>query len=46
MISVAYAENAHGGFSFSGTWWSFVFGVRYFWRHVPVSKPAFWRSFL
>jgi len=26
--SVAYAENFHGGASFSDIWWSFVFGVR------------------
>ena len=25
---VAYAENFHGGGSFSDMWWSFVFGVR------------------
>jgi len=24
---VAYAENFHGGVSFSGMWWLFVFGV-------------------
>jgi len=28
--AVAYAENFHGGVSFSGMWWSFVFGVRCF----------------
>jgi len=26
--AVAYAENFHGGVSFSGIWWSFVCGVR------------------
>jgi len=26
--AVAYAENFHGGVSFSGRWWSFVFVVR------------------
>ena len=25
---VAYAENFHGGVSFSGIWWLFVSGVR------------------
>jgi len=28
-FSVAHAENFHGGGSFSGIWWSFVFGVHY-----------------
>jgi len=27
-MPVAYVENFHGGVSFSGVWWSFVFGVR------------------
>jgi len=31
--TVAYAENFHGGSSFNGIWWSFVFGVRCLWRH-------------
>jgi len=40
-----------GGFSFSGIWWSFVFGVRCLWRHnltsyIYVSKATFWRRFL
>jgi len=26
--TVVYAEKFHGRISFSGTWWSFVFGVR------------------
>jgi len=26
--AVTYAENFHVFFSFSGKWWSFVFGVR------------------
>jgi len=26
--AVAYADNFHGGVSFSGMWWSFVCGVR------------------
>jgi len=30
--SVAYAENFHGGVSFSGIWWSFVC-VQFLWRH-------------
>jgi len=29
MKAVAYTENFHVGLSFSGVWWSFVFGVRY-----------------
>jgi len=33
LYSVAYAENCHGGVSFSGRWWSFVFGVRCLRRH-------------
>jgi len=28
LSAVAYAENFHGGISFSGIWWSFIFGVR------------------
>jgi len=31
--SVAFEENFHGGVSFSGIWWSLVFGVRCLWRH-------------
>jgi len=33
LSAVAYAENFHGGISFSGIWWSFIFGVRCLWRH-------------
>jgi len=29
LYSVGHAENFHGGVSFSGIWWSFVFGVRF-----------------
>jgi len=28
VVPVAYTENFHGGVSFSGIWWSFVFGER------------------
>jgi len=38
---VAYAEKFHGGFSFSGIWWSFVFGVRSLWRHNLMSYSCF-----
>ena len=40
-LSVAYAENFHEGFSFSGIWWSFVFGVRSLWRHNLTSYSCF-----
>jgi len=33
LMAVGYAENFHGWGSISGTWWSFVFGVRCLWRH-------------
>jgi len=39
--SVAYAENFHGGGSFTGMWWSFVFGVRCLWRHNLTSYSCF-----
>jgi len=38
---VAYAETFHGGASFSGIWWSFVFGVRCLWRHNMTSYSCF-----
>jgi len=41
MHSVAYAENFHGGASFSGKWWSFVFGVRCLWCHNLKSYSCF-----
>jgi len=28
IYPMVYAENFHGGVSFSGIWWPFVFGVR------------------
>jgi len=31
LRAVAYAENFHGGVSFSGIWWSFVFGAHCLW---------------
>jgi len=39
--SVAYAENFHEGGSFSGIWWSFVFGVLSLWRHNLTSCSCF-----
>jgi len=30
-----------GGFWFRVIWWSFVFGVRYLWRHNLTSFPCF-----
>ena len=39
--SLAYAKNFHGGFSLSGIWLLFVFGVRYFWRHNLTSYSSF-----
>jgi len=39
--SVAYAENFHGGGSFSSIWWSFVFGVCCLWRHNLMSYSCF-----
>jgi len=39
--SMAHAENFHGGVSFSGIWWSFVFGVRCLWRHNWTSFSCF-----
>jgi len=39
--SVVYAENVHGGVSFSGIWWSFVSGVRSSWRHNLTSYSCF-----
>jgi len=42
---VAYAENFHGGFH-SGTWWSFVFGVRSLWRHNLTSYSCFQTNLL
>jgi len=41
LQSVAYAENFHGWISFSGIWWSFVFGVRPLWRHNLTSYSCF-----
>jgi len=38
---VAYAENFHGGVSFIGLWWSFVFGARCFWCHNLKSYSCF-----
>jgi len=39
---VAYAENKiFMGGSFSGIWWSFVFGVRCLWRHNLMSYSCF-----
>jgi len=50
IAPVAHAENVHGRVSFSGIWWSFVFGVRCWWRRnmtsYHVSKPTLWRSLL
>jgi len=40
-VAVAYAENYYGGSSFSGRWWSFVFGVRCLWRHNLMSYSCF-----
>jgi len=36
-----YAENFHGGVSFSGIWWSFVLGVSILWRHNLTSYSRF-----
>ena len=38
---MAYAENFHGGVSFSGIWLSFVFGVHCLWRHNLTSYSCF-----
>ena len=38
---MAYAENFHGGVSFNGIWWSFVFGVLSLWRHNLTSYSCF-----
>jgi len=35
--AVANTENFHGEISFSGIWWSVVFGVRCLWRHDLTS---------
>jgi len=44
--TVAYTENIRvGEGSFSGIWWSFVFGVGCLWRHIHDCKPTFWRRF-
>jgi len=43
---VAYVENFREGVSFSGMWWSFVFGVRYLWRHNLTSYSSFPTNFL
>jgi len=40
-LTVAYAENFLGGFSHSGVWWSFVFGVPCLWRHNLTSYSCF-----
>jgi len=34
-------ETFHGGSSFSGIWWSFVFGVHCLWRHDLTSYSCF-----
>jgi len=41
FTTVAYAENFHGGVSFSSIWWPFVFGVRCLWRHKLTSYSYF-----
>jgi len=46
LYSVAYAENCHGGVSFSGRWWSFVFGVRCLRRHNLTSYSCFQAKFV
>jgi len=50
LQTLAYAEKISWGFSFSGTWWSFVLVCAVcdvtIWRHIHVSKPTFWRSLL
>jgi len=43
---VGYAENFHGGVSFSGIWWSFVFCVRCLWRHNLTSYSCFQNNVL
>jgi len=39
--TVAYPESFHGGLSFSGIWWPFVFGVRCLWRPNLTSYLCF-----
>ena len=34
------------GVSFSGMWWSFVFGVRFLWRHTLTSFSCFQANFV
>jgi len=41
LSAVMYAENFHGGVSFSAIWWSFVCGVRSLWRHNLTSCSCF-----
>jgi len=41
IYPMVYAENFHGGVSFSGIWWPFVFGVRCLWRHNLTSHSCF-----
>jgi len=38
---VAYAENFNGVVSFSGIWWSFLFGMRCLGRHNLTSYSCF-----
>jgi len=43
---VVYAETFHGGVSFSGIWWTFVFGVRCLWRQNLTSYSCFQTNIL
>jgi len=40
-LTVAYAENFHGGVWFKVIWWLFFFGVHCLWRHNLTSFPCF-----
>jgi len=46
LISSGVRRNFSWGVSFCGIWWSFVFGVRCFWRHNLTSYSCFQAKFV